>query len=500
MLIVLKSLNKSLLCYAKSPFAFLILLFLLTAKGHIEIIDTDYSIRTAKAIIEDGTMLIEPVEKNNKMPTIAGTDKVYSQYGIGILAIFVPIVVVAKLLSIASGMNEVIITHFILSFYNIPFAILGLWHFRSILILLNQKKEIATFFTICLAIGTIFWKYVVTDFSEITQIALLLGAIHSYVNFNHPRRWLLVSAYLSLLILLKLVYVIVIPPFVLLAIIDGKRNQCTLQNFIYGVTFLLPGALLLMCINWIRYGSIFESGYGNAQSDFSFLYFQRDWKDYLISLNRGIIPYSPIILAGIISIRKFYQTNLATLFLITTICMSVYLLTASWVGWKGGYCWGNRNLVPVVPLLCISWAYIDWKNMQHKITFLLLLTISLPVQIVAVSLKTHEWSVLSREFKDHQDPYYLPSQLEGSANLFSEKLINSSGIYNSSAFVSEHNHVINLASYESFIGFNFWAVHACKLFNPSMVGIIGKTILGTVVLGVLALMFCFYPKSSKISL
>ena len=99
---------------------------MLTAKGHIEIVDTDYSIRTAKMIIEEGTMLIDPVDPNNKMPIIDGTNKIYSQYGIGILAIFVPIVAIAKLLSIASGINEAMVTHFLLSFYNIPFAILGL--------------------------------------------------------------------------------------------------------------------------------------------------------------------------------------------------------------------------------------------------------------------------------------------------------------------------------------------------------------------------------------
>ena len=101
-------------------------------------------------------MLIKPVDSNNKMPTISGTDKIYSQYGIGILAVFVPIVGIAKLFSILSSLDENMITHFLLSFYNIPFAILGLWHFRSILVLLDQKKEIATFFMICLAIGLYF--------------------------------------------------------------------------------------------------------------------------------------------------------------------------------------------------------------------------------------------------------------------------------------------------------------------------------------------------------
>jgi hypothetical protein len=482
----------------KSPFFWLILLFIITAKGHLEIIDTDYSIRTAKAIIEDGTMLIKPIDPNHKMPRIEGTEKIYSQYGIGILAIFVPIIATSKILSLLSGLDEQLLTNFLLSFYNIPFAILGLWHFRRILVLLNQKKEVATFFTLCLALGTIFWKYVVTDFSEITQIALLLGAIHSYLIFDHPKRWLQVSAYLSLLVLLKLVYVIIIPPFVVLAIIEGRRNQFTIQNLMHGAIFLMPSALFLMFINWFRYGSIFESGYGSAQSDFSILYLQRDWKDYLISFNRGIIPYSPIILAGIFSIRKFHQKKARTLFLITTICLSLYLLTASWFGWKGGYCWGNRNLIALVPLLCISWAFIDWKNVYLRICFLVLLTISLPIQIIAVSLKTHEWAVLSTEFKDHPDPYYLPNEIQGSARLFSEKLFNSTGIYSADTFVNEHHHSINLTNYESFLGFNFWGVHACKLFNPSLVGILGNSILAFAITLAFSLLFYFYPKPYKI--
>ena len=117
------------------------------------------------------------------------------------------------------------LSHFILSFYNIPFALLGLWHFREILKKLGQNHNTANFLMICLATGTIFWKYVVTDFSEVTQISLLLGAIHSYINRECPKRWFFVSAYLSMLILLKLVYVIVLPPFVVLAVIEGSKEK-----------------------------------------------------------------------------------------------------------------------------------------------------------------------------------------------------------------------------------------------------------------------------------
>ena len=64
----------------KSPFFWLAALFMLTAKGHIEIIDTEYSIRTAKAIIEEGTMLIDPVSVGaDHIPAVEGTNKIYSK-------------------------------------------------------------------------------------------------------------------------------------------------------------------------------------------------------------------------------------------------------------------------------------------------------------------------------------------------------------------------------------------------------------------------------------
>jgi hypothetical protein len=460
----------------KSPFFWLTALFILTAKGHIEIIDTEYSIRTAKAIIEEGTMLIDPVLPGvDHIPSVEGTNKIYSQYGIGLLAIFIPIISLAKLLSFCFGFEEVMLSHFILSFYNIPFALLGLWHFREILKKLGKDHHTANFLMLCLATGTIFWKYVVTDFSEVTQISLLLGAIHSYINKECPKRWFFVSAYLSLLILLKLVYVVVLPPFVVLALIEGSKQKKIIKNLVQGASFLTFASLFLMVLNWFRFGNILESGYGTAQSAFSFNYLQRDFLDYLISFDRGLFPYSPILLVTLFGLREFFKRDKKIFFLIVTISASLLLLTASWVGWKGGYCWGNRNIVPIVPLIALGWGYLKLNNCWlHKNIFTFLLVLSLCVQIIGVSLKTHEWSVIAREFKDHPDPYYVPSEIKGSVFLFREKIFNDSGIYSAEKFVPEHDHKIDLTEYDSFYGFNFWIVHGAKLTDFMNIKFLGN--------------------------
>ena len=67
------------LCH--SPFFWLGLLYFFTAKGHLEIIDTEYSLRTAVAIIEHGSMLIEPPNSSVLLntPVIESDGKIYSQ-------------------------------------------------------------------------------------------------------------------------------------------------------------------------------------------------------------------------------------------------------------------------------------------------------------------------------------------------------------------------------------------------------------------------------------
>ena len=89
--------------------------------------------------------------------------------------------------------------------------------------------------------------------------------------------------------------------------------------------------------------------------------------------------------------------------------------------------------------------------------------LSVSIQLVGSSIKVQEWTVLSRSFRYNQE-FQSPNELKGCFLLFKEKIHNSSGIYNGSAFVTEYKEEIDLTSYESFKGYNFWIVHLAKLF------------------------------------
>ena len=69
-------------------------------------------------------------------------------------------------------------------------------------------------------------------------------------------------------------------------------TQSAKKPFVLGafisLLFLLPIGIILALFNFLRFGSIFESGYGSEATSFSLQFFKRDWFDYLFSFERGI--------------------------------------------------------------------------------------------------------------------------------------------------------------------------------------------------------------------
>ena len=152
----------------------------------MEISDSEYSVRTALSIIENGSMLIDPpdLEANKNFPLSSEKDKIYSPYGIGLALIFIPFALAGKIFLCITNYDQRVIIDFLISFYNIPFAILGLYFFKRILRELGSTEENAILIISILAIGTSYWKYTVTDFSEITQACCILAIVFNIIRIK----------------------------------------------------------------------------------------------------------------------------------------------------------------------------------------------------------------------------------------------------------------------------------------------------------------------------
>ena len=484
----------------RSPFGWLALLYIPSAKGHLEIIDTEYSVRTAIAIIEDGSMLIDPVDPivREIAPEIEGTDKIYSQYGLGLVTIFLPIVLLGKGVAWLASIDQRVTIDFLLSFYNLPFALLGLWFFRSILIKLGASPAHANFFMLILGICTAYWKYTASDYSEIAQSSFLLGALHAVIGKSR-RRWRLASFWCGLLVAMKLAFVVLLPIFALFAWLEKPDDpiKTRIQNLLNFSIFLIPMGLALAAANYLRFGNILETGYGSQGSSFSYLYFQRDWFDYLFSTQRGIIPFNPILLMTLPAYFAIPKDHRRFFLLIISLCTCWYVLMCFWKSLQGGWCWGNRLLFPILPLLMIPFAFLNLGRKRTRVGLWLLVPLSiLMLQLPAVSTKTHEYSVLAQKINDGtaQD---VPPQLPGTLFLFFAKLSRSEPIYLASEIGIRSEMKISLLEFDSFYGFNFWPVHLMNFLGiQSGIAWAGNLILAVLTFLTGFILFRFYPRNA----
>ena len=445
---------------ANSPLCIIAIVYILTAKGHLEISDTEYSVRTAIAILENGDLLIEAPdhEATANFPATGIKNKVYSPYGIGLSLIFIPFALAGKAISYVSNFDQRHIIDFILSFYNISFALLGLYFFKRIIIHLGSSEKRAIVMMVALGIGTSFWKYTVTDFSEITQACCMLGVIYN-ITKRVDKKWLHISFWYALLFTIKLTYLIYLPLLFIYFIIDNRKfkKKIIATNFFIASTYALPAFIIIASLNHYRFNNVFESGYGDT-INFSFEFMKRDWFGYLISTERGIFSFNPLGFIAIAGIIFVPCEKKAEIYIIGIVVLVWYLTMCFWSSWQGGYCWGNRLLVPIIPFLLIPLTFIPFNNFLSKLLFAATFLVSVSIQIAASFTKIHEIIEIKLRIQEvtEQSP---SSQLYRGIELFFHKFKTSKAEYLASDFGVQSTEVINLTKYDTFHGFNLWFVH-----------------------------------------
>src|SRR6185437_2319974 len=107
-----------------------LVIYVFSAKGYLQVSDTSFSLQTAEAIVERGQLDI-PYGEGGTLTWRDGRN--YSKYGIGLALYYVPIVAIAKPLARMTGLPAEELNWFLISFANIPFAILTLVFFAKLL-------------------------------------------------------------------------------------------------------------------------------------------------------------------------------------------------------------------------------------------------------------------------------------------------------------------------------------------------------------------------------
>ncbi|MEI6043317.1 MAG: hypothetical protein WCS37_02885 [Chloroflexota bacterium] len=147
---------------------------------------------------------------------------------------------------------------------------------------------------------------------------------------------------------------------------------------------MLPGLGLILLHNYVRFGNIFNNGYDEE------FFTNPLWvglSGLLLSPGKSLFLYSPVLLALPFAVVGFWRRARAEAILLSLVCGITLLYYSLWWAWEGGWCWGPRFLVPLLPFLILPLGHLLQKHWRWVIVlFGFLLPLAMVVQILGVAL------------------------------------------------------------------------------------------------------------------
>jgi len=281
-------------------------------------------------------------------------------------------------------------------------------------------------------VATQMWPASRTLFADNSLAVLLTFAIYALARFRYAgdgAGWAIAAAWAAaMMVLCKNLFLLACPAlaaYAVWAVIQRKKENRWSPHgsppyliVMAAVPFVLVAALQLWH-NDLRYGSVWLSGYHEGRDgEFGFstpllagLY------GIFLSSGRSLFLYSPPCLLALIGARRFFSRAPAEAALVAGASLPVVFAYAEWWSWNGGWEWGARFYLFLIPLLMwVStpvWRWIDQEELQpaarraYQISLALLIAVSLYVQ--GLGLLIHPaayWAMTANEVSVLERPVY----------------------------------------------------------------------------------------------
>lgn len=159
-----------------------------------------------------------------------------------------------------------------------------------------------------------------------------------------------------------------------------------------------PGIALVLWHNALRFGDPFVSGY--AGEGFT----TPPWKGIaglLVSPGRGALITAPSLVLNVLLWRRLHRRAPALAGLLVLAWGAALPFYGAWWAWDGGWCWGPRLVVPLIPLSMLPLlVFPDGRAWRLALGGLILLGVALNAPAVLVDLVPHYAAVAGETAAD----------------------------------------------------------------------------------------------------
>ncbi len=258
------------------------------------------------------------------------------------------------------------------------------------------------------SLGTMAVVYSHTNFSDpLLALCFTLAAYAAYRADNDRRaRWLIITGMaLGLALYLRERALIWLPLY--LGYLLFTRRARTLGHWLAVLIPIGLGAAALALWNSVRFGSPVVIGYASWVADTGFeapLFL--GLFGLLISPGKGLLLYNPIVWLGILGLFSMLRRRRAESIFFMAFCAAALLFYGRYNFWTGGWNWGPRYLLPLLPFLLLAAG--DWVQAHptrlRRTVLVTLCIVTLALNLPAVLVDQSRYLV-SLEGRDPQ--HYL---------------------------------------------------------------------------------------------
>ena len=259
------------------------------------------------------------------------------------------------------------------------------WLLYRCVLELDYRPTVAVLTALAYGLGTMAWPYAKYLFSEpLTTLGLVL-ALLGLLALRRSRRQrtggarfaFLAGVGLGLALLAKVANGVAWPFFVAYGfwiifhrpeegprsgVGKGRRDPAPTSvpgAYRLAGAFLAPlvlTGLVLAAYNLARTGQLFDLGYAADETFSTPLWL--GLSGFLFSPGKSLFLFSPILLAALFGIPALLRQDRATALLSLAVVVAYPLLYAGWFMWWGGWSWGPRFLVPILPFFTAADLFI----------------------------------------------------------------------------------------------------------------------------------------------